>query len=63
MIGYLLFDAMASTTEERMFKGRSPEVEQYSRDEMVYDQMLWINTCSLVISLMGELRCGRSGQC
>jgi len=62
MIGYLVFDAMASTTEERMFKGRSPEVEQYGKDEMVYDQMLWINTCSLVISLLGELRSWRSWQ-
>lgn len=60
MVGYLLFDAMASTTEERMFKGRGPEFEKYNKDEMVYDQMLWINTCSLFISLFGELR---SWQC
>ncbi|WWC98975.1 hypothetical protein V866_005869 [Kwoniella sp. B9012] len=61
LVGYLLFDALASTTEAKLFQkghGRSRQKDrssrhlkgESSRDEMVYDQMLWTNICSLVIS-------------
>nr|XP_019050039.1 hypothetical protein I302_00460 [Kwoniella bestiolae CBS 10118]OCF28969.1 hypothetical protein I302_00460 [Kwoniella bestiolae CBS 10118] len=63
LVGYLLFDALASTTEARLFqrgnersrakdKSSKDTSAGFSKDEMVYDQMLWTNICSLGVSVI-----------
>jgi hypothetical protein len=46
MGAYLAADGLTSTTQERMFHGYSMST---------YNQMLYINLCSAVISLIGAL--------
>ncbi|WVQ69626.1 uncharacterized protein L199_007846 [Kwoniella botswanensis] len=63
LAGYLLFDGLASTTEAKLFqqshrRSTSKDSESsngtrtLSQNELVYDQMLWTNVCSLGVSTL-----------
>lgn len=61
LIGYLFFDGLTSTTQERVFGKSASSTDPFGPQSPVLDQMLYVNFFAVVISILASAASSVSG--
>ncbi|KAL8293090.1 hypothetical protein RQP46_000784 [Phenoliferia psychrophenolica] len=61
LLGYLFFDGLVSTTQERVFGKNPSSSDPFGPESPVLDQMIWTNTFAALIAIASALLTNVSG--
>lgn len=62
LFGYLLFDSLTSTSQERLFGRNTSSIDPFSNESNVLPQMVYVNIFSSIFSFIGVLSTFKQGR-